>query len=88
MAITTTRTGKKMNPLFLLEHFVVSESLPVETLAFTTFILILLKLDIRPKARFTNAFSAADAGVVGIDSTKDHMAEDNQLVAPLTSLPL
>lgn len=50
MAITATRSGKKKNPLFLHELFAVSESLPAEVFVFMTFILILLKLGIRPKA--------------------------------------
>uniref|UniRef100_A0A803NKT6 Uncharacterized protein n=1 Tax=Cannabis sativa TaxID=3483 RepID=A0A803NKT6_CANSA len=59
-----------MNTLFQGELFTVSESLSTGTVvAFTTaLILNLLKLDIRSKARFTNAFSAAGAGVVGTDT--------------------
>jgi hypothetical protein len=73
MAQSATRTGRKKNPLFRI----VSEPLPAVTFVLLAIILILLKLDIRSKARFTKAFSDADAGVVGIDSTKDHRAEEN-----------
>lgn len=54
-------------------------------LLFLTFSLILLKLDIRSKALFTKGVSQADAGVVGIDSTNVHKAEENQPVAPPSS---
>lgn len=76
MAQSATRTGRKKKLLFL-PALLASELLPAVTLALTLFILNLLKLDIRSKARFTKAFSEADAGVVGIDSTKAHRAEEN-----------
>lgn len=76
MAQSATRTGRKKNPLFRAP-LIVSEPLPAVTFVLLAIILILLKLDIRSKARFTKAFSDADAGVVGIDSTKDHRAEEN-----------
>jgi hypothetical protein len=43
-------------------------------------IFTLLKLVILFKARFTKGFSAADACVVGIESTKAQRAEENLLV--------
>lgn len=76
-----TRTGKKrkQNPFLLPALFIVVVSLPAAAV-FACFILILTlpKLDIRSRARF--AFSAADAGVVGIDSTKAQRAEEKLLV--------
>ena len=71
MAQSTPITEIKKNPLLLPALLLLdSAPFPTETFVFLTFILTLLKLDIRSKARFTKAFSEADAGVVGIDSTK------------------
>lgn len=76
------RIGKKRNETpFLPALFIVAVSLlPAAMLLSVGLIFTLLKLDIRFKARFTKGFSAADAGVVGIESTKAHRAEDNLLV--------
>ena len=87
IAQSTPITEIKNNPLLLPALLLDSAPFPTETFVFLTFILTLLKLDIRSKARFTNAFSEADAGVVGIDSTNDHNAEENRLAAPTSSLP-
>lgn len=46
------------------------------------------KLDMRSKALFTRAFSEAEAGVVGIDSTKDHRAVVNHESVPPSSVQL
>lgn len=73
------RIGKKRNENpFLPAFFVVAVSLPA--VMFVCLIFTLLKLDIRFKARFTKALSAADAGVVGIDSTKAQREEEKLLV--------
>lgn len=73
------RIGKKRNETpFLPALFIVAVSLPAATMV--GLIFTLLKLDIRFKARFTKGFSAADAGVVGIDSTKAHRAEEKLFV--------
>lgn len=82
------RTEIKKNPLLLLAFLAVATPLPAEILVFVAFILTLLKLDIRSKARFTKAFSEADAGVVGIDSTKAQRAEVNQFCSESPSWPL
>ena|ERR1044072_615917 len=79
-----TRIGKKRNEIpFMPAFFLVEVSLPAAMLVFLIFTL--LKLDIRFKARLTKAFSAADAGVVGIDSRKDHIAEENLLEVSVES---
>ena len=70
----------KKNPLF--QPVLLAAPLTAETSVFLAFNLNLLKLDIRSKARFTKGFSDAEAGVVGIDSTNDHKAEENQLAPP------
>lgn len=87
MAHNTPRIENKKNPLFIpvLLAPVSGLRLPTATLVlrvfmFRLFNLSLLKLDIRSKARLT--FSEADAGVVGIDSTKVHKLEENQLEEP------
>lgn len=66
----------------------VASALPAATFRFRAFILTLLKLDIRSKALLTKALSEAEAGVVGIDSTKDQIAEENQESVPSSCLPL
>ena len=81
--------GKKRNENpFLPTLFVVAVSLPAAVFVGLILIFTRLKLDIRFKARFTRAFSAADAGVVGIDSTKDQRAEENLLVATSSAMLL
>lgn len=86
MAHNRPSNEKKKNPLLhLTELLEVAEILPAATFMFLLFILTLLKLDIRSKARF--ALSEAEAGVVGIDSTKDQRAEENQESVP-SCLPL
>lgn len=86
MALTTPITEMYNNPLLVVPVLlIVSAPLPAETFVFLRFTLTRLKLDIRSKARFTKAFSAADAGVVGIDSTNAHSAEENRLAAPPSS---
>ena len=52
----------------------------------TVLVFNLPKLDIRSKALFTRAFSEAEAGVVGIDSTNDHRAAENQESVPSSSV--
>lgn len=69
---------KRKGTPFLLALFKVVVSLPAATMV--GMIFTLLKLDIRFRARFTKGFSAADAGVVGIDSTKAQRAEENLFV--------
>lgn len=78
---------RKMNPLFPPVLLPVSETLPAETISFLAFSLTLLKLDIRLKARLTKGVSAAEAGVVGIDSTKAHKAEEILLVTASSFRP-
>lgn len=86
MAHKAPKIDKSKNPLLLLACLLVTAAAsPPATLGFLAVILILLKLDIRSKARFTNGLSEADAGVVGIDSTKAHKDDANRLVAPPTS---
>lgn len=86
MAHIAPKIDKSKNPLLLLACLLVTAAAsPPATLGFLVVILILLKLDIRSKARFTNGLSEADAGVVGIDSTKAHKDDANRLVAPPTS---
>lgn len=81
------RIGKKRNETpFLPALFTVAVSLPAAILV--GLIFTLLKLDIRFKARPTKGFSAADAGVVGIDSTKAQRAEENLLVVLTSSTVL
>lgn len=84
-AIKATRIGKKrkITP-FLLALFIVAASLPAATFVSAAPIFNLLKLDNRSKARFTRAFSDADAGVVGIDSIKFQREEDSLLAATLS----
>lgn len=82
IAISAPITERMMNPPLFIPPFHVAAP-PLPAFVFNAFILILLKLDILTNARFTNAFSEADAGVVGIDSTKDHRAEVNRFPAPL-----
>lgn len=80
MAHNTPRIENKKNPLFIPVLLAPVSGLPTTTLVlrvFRVFSFNLLKLDIRTKARLT--FSEADAGVVGIDSTKAHKLEENQL---------
>lgn len=81
IAHSIPRIVKKKNPLFIPVRLAPVPGLPMATLVFRVFSLNLLKLDMRSKARLT--FSEADAGVVGIDSTKDHKLEVNQLAEPL-----
>jgi hypothetical protein len=102
MAHKTPTIDNKTNPLFLLALLTLAAPLAAttlilltfilillaaSTLMLLTFILILLKLDIRSKALLTNGFSEADAGVVGMDSTKPHKAEENQPSAASPSFP-
>jgi hypothetical protein len=88
MAHNTPITEMNNNPLHLLPALlIVSVLLRAETVVLLTFTLSRLKLGIRSKARVTKTFSAADAGVVGIDSTTDHSAEENPPAAPPPSLP-
>lgn len=77
IAHSTPRIEKKKNPLFIPVRLAPVPGLRTATLVFRVFSLNLLKLDMRSKARLT--FSEADAGVVGIDSTKAHKLEENQL---------
>jgi hypothetical protein len=86
IAHKTPIIDNKTNPLFPPVLLALAAPLPASTLMFLTFILILLKLDIRSKALLTKGFSEADAGVVGMDSTKPHKAEDNQPLAASPSL--
>lgn len=90
MAHNTPRIENKKNPLFIPVLLLAPVSgLRTATLVlrvFRVFSLNLLKLDIRTKARLT--FSEADAGVVGIDSTKAHKLEENQLAEPPPSFAL
>lgn len=88
MAHNRPSNEKKKNPLLhLIKLLEVAEVLPAATFTFLLFILTLLKLDIRSKARFTRALSEAEAGVVGIDSTKAQRAEENPESVP-SCLPL
>lgn len=81
------RIGKKRKETpFLPALFIVVVSIPA--VMSVGFIFIMLKLDIRFKARFTKGFSAADAGVVGIESTKAQRADDNLLVVATSSIVL
>lgn len=75
----------KKNPLFLLLLLALVEPFTAVLIAC---ILNLLKLDIRSNARFTNGLSAAEAGAVGIESTNDHIEDENQLPTPLPSFLL
>lgn len=90
IAHNTPRIENKKNPLFipvlLLAPVSGFRTATLVLRVFRVFSLNLLKLDIRSKARLT--FSEADAGVVGIDSTKAHKLEENQLVEPPPSFAL
>lgn len=86
IAQTTPITEMNKNPL-AVPVLLVPVPIGAETFVFLTLTLTRLKLDIRSKARFTKAFSEADAGVVGIDSTNAQSAEENRLAAPPPSLP-
>lgn len=86
MAQNAPKIDNKNKPLLLPVLLTVAASLPAATFAFLLFNLTRLKLDILSKARLTRGLSAADAGVVGIDSTNAHSAEENLLVAPRPSL--
>lgn len=82
MAHTATSTGKKTKPFrFRLAFFVVSTLVTAAILLllmFLAFTFALLKLENLSRVRLTNALSvAADAGVVGIVSRKNHKAEAN-----------
>lgn len=84
----TPNSEKQKNPaLNLLKLLEVAEALPPATFMFLAlFTLTLLKLDILSNARFTRAFSEAEAGVVGIDSTNDHKLDENQEPVPSSCL--
>lgn len=81
-AHNTPRIDIIKNPLLLPACLLVTLLSGPATSLFLAFNLTLLKLDIRSNARFTKGFSDAEAGVVGIDSTKAHKEEENQLDAP------
>lgn len=90
MAHNAPNIDKNKNLLLLLlllllpvACLLITASSPLATFKF----LSLLKLDIRSKARFTKGFSEAEAGVVGIDSTKAHRDEENQPGASPPSCP-
>lgn len=89
MAHNTPSKEKHKILIGLLELLEVAEVLlPVATFAFPAFNLILRKLEIRSKALFTKALSEAEAGVVGIESTKSQRAEENHEFAPSSCSPL
>lgn len=68
--------SKEKQRIPLLDLLALLEVAPAATFMFMAFNLNRLKLDIRSKALLTKALSAAEAGVVGIDSTKAHREED------------
>lgn len=78
MANNAPTIEKRKNLPFLLPLLLVmrDEELILETVVLFIFNLLLLKLGIRSKDSLT---SAADAGVVGIDSTKAQKTEETRL---------
>ncbi len=81
----------KKNPRFAPALLTVAASVPAGAAAALVLLMLrfnLLKLDIRSNARFTKGLSAAAAGVVGIDSTNDHRADESELVPPTSCLVL
>lgn len=81
IAQITPITEINSNPLLMPALLTVSAPFLTETFVFLIFNLT------RPKARFTKAFSEADAGVVGIDSTNAQSADENGLGASPSSRP-
>lgn len=89
MAHNAPRTEKRKNPPFLLLLLVLLlirvEESTGETVVLFILILLLPKLDTRSNVRLTRPFSAAEAGVVGIVSTKAQRAEETRLAEPPSS---